>query len=822
MKTRVCESRLNSSFTFRKAIWLAILALLPLIMMTGSATGQDNTGSDVSPEQNGSVSVTESAVTGEQTSTAENNEQVIGGEIFTGEPKQPKIELFSDQDQQVPILRLHGSYYDPSGMTALGPISVETNKSIRARMLKTSMMGFNTFMLRIDWPGIQPEPNRIDNNRVLDLLDYAQSLGLRVIISLELNRAPSWFFKGANGIDRLMVSYLIDPEMEKAVGNDGPLRWANGVGAPIMYHPDTIRAVGKLFYSLYYGLKDHRALLGWYLSGPVTDAFPGGGLEGVVGMCDYSTFSVNRFNLVTETPLAAYPLQRYSQGTRDNRPDFRIFTNERLLWKREAFDKLISTIRTVDKEHLVLVGMDPVLNYRDDNGYLSQIQLADSTRQMIHNGVDGAVIAFRLASDTFEAIPSRTESSAMHLALTINQVLRHGKIAFVCVENDSLNSPGVTDIAQLAQMLKAAGAYPIWSSGLVQKRGHRWSKDQENAIERTQPLSLLPAPKRLRRGQVAIYDLPKFYSSFYAEENSSLKLALLQLAMHQRTGVVLEMYGADEININKPDLEQYRNLIYLTPELTTNQDAKSWIEPGSQIELAAYRALGGVIEAVDPMLLHQYELENYRSTVLEDELRTRYVHRGATADTLHGADAFIIANDPYVFIRINALHGSRYIDVKLAGWPQTNQRYINMVDIADLNHQPIEITSGNASFAYTPVRDDSHLYVLQDSYTPASQLYEDRRGNVAMVQQARNMHKSVPAALLFAALLGVSVIWMTFQSHQKSLLQAAELEDRRRSMEVIDILDDEEVMAFYKTYLSGTDQEPDDANDVKPPDSPDN
>ncbi|MCK4720679.1 hypothetical protein KAU08_08470, partial [bacterium] len=48
------------------------------------------------------------------------------------------------------------------------------------------------------------------------------------------------------------------------------------------------------------------------------------------------------------------------------------------------------------------------------------------------------------------------------------------------------------------------------------------------------------------------------------------------------------------------------------------------------------------------------------------------------------------------------------------------------------------------------------------------------------------------------------IAWMTFQSQQKSLIQAAELVDRRRRIEPIDILDEPEVFEFYKKYISET------------------
>lgn len=738
------------------------------------------------------------------------------GEIVTAsvasEPPPPPVEVFTDDRQLVPIIRLHGKYFDPSGLCACGPLSEETNQAVRSRMLRAFSMGFRCFVLRADWPALQPEPNRIDTLRVQELLSYADDLGLRVILSLELGRAPAWFFRG-EGSDRLMESRLVDPRQETESGNDGPLMWSNGVGVPLMYHPDVVREANKLVLGLGKSLGEEPALLGWLLAGPVTHAYPGGGRSGVLGICDYSPFTVNRYYQETGAQVMTYPLARYSQGKWDQRADFRTFCTLRLIWKREALAELLDSMKEADRDHLVLIGMEPVLSYRNDNGYRSLVQSTDSAWQLGQRGVDGGVIGFRLASDSFSPLTTRSECSAMHLALTINRIVRRGRVALVVVEADTVSPPSENDIQHLAYMIKAAGAYPIWCSGFLQPRGHRWSWREENAIERTQPLSLLPPPKRLRRGEVGILDMPQFYSAFYAEQSGSLVLSLTQLVIHQKTGVVLEVVGVDEVVGGQPVLQRYRNLIHLVPELLTNEQAKQWIEPHIQVALAGYRLGGGVIEAVDPMLLQQYALEGYHSQVLEDQLRTRYVHRGAPADLFHGAEALVVANDPYVYIRVNRLRGAHYLDVKLAGWPESNMDRAGFIELPSGESSRVEVISGSASFPFTAATNTAHLFVLTDDYAPVSRPYENRLVAVAMAQQSRHMKRSVPAALLLAGLLVVTLLWMSFQRQQRSLLQAAQLVERRRRIEPIDILDDAEVMAFYKTYLSGADGSGGDSSD---------
>jgi len=739
----------------------------------------------------------------------------VTGEIITTIILQPSLEapplfsLHTDNYQQIPVVQVKGEYFDPSGLCSTGPLSRESSKSIRARMKKSAEMGFMCFMLRVDWLAVEPESNQLNVTRLQDLLQYADDLGLKIIVSLELDRAPKWFFKGPNGPSRIMTSYLVDPELETAKGNDGDLRWSDGTGIPILYHPDTIIASKKLVYSLYGAVGKEPALLGWYLCGPVTMSFPGGGREGVIGMSDYSPFTVSSYTQLTGSIYMTYPLNRYSQRSWDNRPEFRDLQDFRLYEKREAFDELLDAFIKVDDKHMILVGMDPVLNYRNDNGYLSMVTVPDATRQLVSKGVDGAVISFKLSSKTFDALNPRSEISAMHLALTVNQVIRNNRIALVLVEKDNTDPPALNDIVHIAQMIKALGAYPIWCSGFNQRRTHHWSRPEENAIELTQPLSLLPPPKRLRRGQVAIFDLPEFYSTFYAEEEGNLSLSLTQLAIHQRTGVIVEVVSTNELTGGEPVLQQYNNIIYLAPELLTDRDAKSWFPPEAQMALYGY-GLGssGIIEAAEPMLLHQYVMENINSPVLgvlEDQLRTRYVHRGATADLLNGADAFIAANDPYVFIRVNNPRLAKYIDVKLSGWPIATMPSINMVSVGNGAALQYNITAGSAGFPLSTSQNTAGLYILLDDYRKVGVPYENRTVGVTMAQQSRNMRRSVPAALLLAALLAFTLMWMTFQSQQRSLLQAAELVERRRRIEPIDILDEPEVREFYQTYISGKD-----------------
>jgi len=729
-------------------------------------------------------------------------------------PREPRASVYSDEHQQIPVMQFHGEYFDPSGMCSMGPLSEETVQSVRSRMSSSVNMGFRCFIMRVDWLAIEPEPNRVDAAKVHELLQYANEIGLRVIISLELSRAPAWFFRGEAGSGRVMVSYLVDPEQERARGNDGDLRWSNGSGIPIYHHPDTIRAMTRIIDSIYNSVKDEPALIGWLLNGPNTFAYPGGGRNGVVGICDYSPYTVNRFYEATGTPLVAYPLARYSQGSWDQRAEFRIFNSLRLAWKREAFDAVIDSFSARGNQHLLLVGMDPVLNYRNDNGYIHLVQIPDTARQMLRDDVNGVVINFRLSSESFLAENTRSETSAMHLSLTINQVVRNGRLAIVLVEADVENPPSVYDIEHIAYMIKASGAYPIWCSGFIQRHGHRWSWAEEVAIERTQPLSLLPPPKRLRRGDVAILDLPQFYSMFYAGRNGSLPLALTQLSIHQRTGVLVELIGSYEVMRQGSILNNYSNVVYLIPELLTQESAKSWIDPMTQLQLAGFRDSGGTIETIDPLLLNQYVLDNFRSTEIDEHVRLRYFRCGAIADLLNGADAFIVANDPYVFIRINSLAGTRWIDIKVAGWPEANLASVDLINIP--SGEPVQsgVVSNNISFKYGPTQNAADLFILTDDYAPVAQLFENRRVSVAMSQQSRHMRRSVPAALLLAALLAVTLIWMTFQSQQRSLLQAAELVDRSRKIEPLDILDQPEVMAFYKQYIH-SDEEPDESGKGK-------
>lgn len=790
-----------SALILRLLLFVVLLGILhPSTVFSQEAGNEEATQDDIAAES----PFQESAPDGEIIPQGQVIETIV-----LPPPRIPRASIYSDERQQIPVMQVRGEYFDPSGMCSTGLLSEETTQSIRSSMSSAAYMGFRCFILRVDWPAIEPEPNRVDAAKVHELLQYANEIGLKVIISLELSRAPAWFFRGETGSGRVMVSYLVDPEQETARGNDGDLRWSNGSGIPIYHHPDTIRAMTRIIDSIYNSVKDEPALIGWLLSGPNTLAYPGGGRNGVVGICDYSPYTVNRFYEATGTPLVAYPLARYSQGSWDQRAEFRIFNSLRLAWKREAFDSILESFRARGNQHLLFVEMDPVLNYRNDNGYLHLVQIPDTSRQMLRDEVDGVVVNFRLSSESFLAENTRSETSAMHLSLTLNQVLRNRRLAIVLVEADVENPPSVYDIQHIAYMIKASGAYPVWCSGFIQRHGHRWSWAEEVAIERTQPLSLLPPPKRLRRGDVAILDLPLFYSMFYAGRNASLPLALTQLSIHQRTGVLVELVGSYEVMRQGSILNNYSNIVYLIPELLTQESAKSWIDPMTQLQLAGFRDSGGTIETIDRMLLNQYVLDNFRSPEIDEHLRSRYLRYGAMADLLNGTDAFIVANDPYVFIRINSLAGTRWIDIKVAGWPEANLASVDLINIP--SGEPIQsgVVSSNLSFKYGPTQNAADLYILTDDYAPVARLFENRRVSVAMTQQSRHMRRSIPAALLLAALLAVTLIWMTFQSRQRSLLQAAELVDRSRKIEPIDILDQPEVMAFYKQYIH-SDEEPGD------------
>jgi hypothetical protein len=184
------------------------------------------------------------------------------------------------------------------------------------------------------------------------------------------------------------------------------------------------------------------------------------------------------------------------------------------------------------------------------------------------------------------------------------------------------------------------------------------------------------------------------------------------------------------------------------------------------------------------------------------------------ADFLHGGDAVIVANLPYVFIRINNLGPDRYIDVKLDGWPESNLSFINMIDVTNDNSTELQVRGTTVSYQFGPKRNISHMYILSDDFAPISRFYDERVKTVAVHQQSQNMRRSMPAALLLGVLLGVTLMWMSFQTQQSSLLQAAELVEKRRRIEPIDILEDQEVMEFYKKYISTDDDRGDGAETV--------
>jgi hypothetical protein len=727
----------------------------------------------------------------------------------------PGVEIYTDNSQQIPILRRYGDYYDPSGTMSPGPISALTNQQIHANLQKAHDMGFRTYVLRLDWPGLEPQADKVETARVQEIMEFASDLEMGVLISLEFKRAPQWFFQGQNGSDRVCLSFLVDPERETIMGNDGALRWNDGTGVPIMYHPDTVRSIEEIIYTLYYSLKDNNALLGWLVDGPVTFAYPGGGRNGILGISDYSPYTVNRFYQATGINRMPYPKPRYSTNSWDDDPNYRAFYNMRLSWKRSVFDMTISALREVDDSHLILIGMEPALNYRDDNGYLSHVMIPDSSWQLSQSNVNGAAIGFRLSSRSFEAINNTSRTSAAHLLLTISQVLRKGKIPLVIIEPDNNYPPTINEIDQIAQMIKAAGAYPVWTNNYYQKNGTPWSWIEWNAIERTNPLSLLPPPRQLRRGDIALLDLPQFYSTFYSSIDGELVDSLVQIGMHQRAGVLLEIVGESDLLNAQKIKDDYKKLILLdNSPLQNNEDAIAWLSPYAQIGLSILRDDRNILDRLEPMLISQYKLEDYRSPKLEDWLRVKYVNQGAMADFLHGGDAVIVANLPYVFIRINNLGPDRYIDVKLDGWPESNLSFINMIDVTNDNSTELQVRGTTVSYQFGPKRNISHMYILSDDFAPISRFYDERVKTVAVHQQSQNMRRSMPAALLLGVLLGVTLMWMSFQTQQSSLLQAAELVEKRRRIEPIDILEDQEVMEFYKKYISTDDDRGDGAETV--------
>ncbi|MCX6646716.1 MAG: hypothetical protein NTY09_10220 [bacterium] len=117
------------------------LCLLVLLFLPGYGRSQVELNSVFSesivmPEDSVTFSVWEDSMVGPP--VPEPDTEIPQLAIFPPELEiPPRAAVFSDEAQQIPVMEVRGEYFDPSGFCSTGPLSEESNQSVRSQMLRT-------------------------------------------------------------------------------------------------------------------------------------------------------------------------------------------------------------------------------------------------------------------------------------------------------------------------------------------------------------------------------------------------------------------------------------------------------------------------------------------------------------------------------------------------------------------------------------------------------------------------------------------------------------------------------------------------------------
>ncbi|MCC6483503.1 MAG: beta-galactosidase [Armatimonadetes bacterium] len=119
--------------------------------------------------------------------------------------------------------------------------------------------GFNTVKIWAQWRWNQPEPERFDFNDLREIMDIAQSQGLKVVINAILDGAPAWLFQKYPGC------HMITASGQKLTPVTTAYRQTGGVPAHCFHHLAARAESVRFMEALSAEFADHPALAMWDL-----------------------------------------------------------------------------------------------------------------------------------------------------------------------------------------------------------------------------------------------------------------------------------------------------------------------------------------------------------------------------------------------------------------------------------------------------------------------------------------------------------------------------------------------------------------------------
>jgi hypothetical protein len=678
--------------------------------------------------------------------------------------------------------------------------------------------GYECFLLRIDWPAIEPVAGGIRSDTLQKILSHADAIGLKLIIGLEMDIAPAWFVQRYP--EAVSVTRYIDEEIDIRTGKRlrntlrGRLDFKDGRGIIGFHWPETsyrweetdlyrdIRVFWEdIVNILKKNLDGHESFVGWALNTPASPlGYAGGGIQGVLGISDYSDARRDTYFKSTNGIETPNPLLRYSQGFPDGRPEWLEFSLFRVTNRRDFIDFVGNEIKIADPYRPVFFFPGEILPYAADNGYLAECEALDWGYFMRRKYIDGVILPFQLSTETFANGFHPGNGELLPLQAAVGAAIRHGKLPLVWIENAPMN-PTKADVRAFACLLKVWGAYPLYSQPVRYPDSERWGRTLVKEIEAASFHRLLPPPVKSQPARVAVIDYPFFFAKYYAEKDDIIKTACIQLEIFSQAGIPFDLVDLDEIIENPSVLDDYRVAMPLSG---TIMDTELFISPIMQGILSEFRSNKGQLYHPHPIKLKEFAQGGYSDVNLIEETRVEFARLGCGANQVGSSDVTAAVAQPYVFVYPHRHRYDSYLNPYIEGWSSGGSQILYFLEVLSERKLTADVFTYLARMDLDLYGGRPYLYAETSSIMDVLDQVTDWRSMISARQTAQAMRAFVPVSLAVCFIMLLLLAFYSLHGHKERIQQQAIRIGGSQQLEEFDVAELEKIKlrAFIRDLSS--------------------
>ncbi len=735
---------------------------------------------------------------------------------FTIPTSTAKVRVPRDSD--FPELIVNGDYFNPTGWVASRPLSAGFGQ-MRKEMDACMRMGYECFLLRVDWPSIEPVEGGMRLDTLQRVLSYADSIGLSLIVGLEFNIAPSWFVEKFP--DTVTVTRYLDEEVDVVSGQHerNQLRgrlllsegrgimgflWPNEEGAlqEELYYTEIRQFWEDMVKALYHQLKPHASFMAWAINTPAGPlGYPGGGIDGIVGISDYSDAKRDAYFKASGREIPN-PLPRYSQGAPDSRAEWLDYSFYRITNRRNFIDFVGREIKTSDAYHPVFFFPGEILSYTRDNGYLAECEGLDWGYYIKRNYIDGVILPFQFSAQTYAKGYHPGKGDMVTLRAAIGAAIRHGKLPLVWVER-SVDTPSVMDIRALSAHLKVMGAFALFSQPVRYTDSKRWSRALLREIEYGGVHKLLPPPRKRQPTRVAVLDFPFLLSKYYAEKDNLLINALVQLEVFYQAGIPYDLLDVNELIDNPHVLDNYRVVMPLAYQMFQSE---FFDDPRVEVILDKFKEKNGRIYTPQPIKLKEFAEGGFSDMNFIEETRVEFVQFGCETNQVATSDVTIAVAEPYIFIYPHHFRYDGYIHAYIGRWSTSTFKVLHFVDVLNGGKLISDVFNKQLRMDLDMMGGHPYFYAETETVIDVLSQVHELKSVIAIRQTEQAMRRFVPVSLGVCFIMLLLLAFYSFHGQKDQIQQRALRIEKAMHLEEFDIVELERIRRnHYIQQLGSTD-----------------